>query len=263
MFEQILQELTETYRFRYVVYSHVITNLKLRYRRSALGFMWTVLAPMLNYLVIGLVFTVLMRNRRPDYFLYYFSGAVFFGIISGVLSRSTGIFLENEHFIKKIYLPKLVFVLSRVGIELVNFFLSASALITLGYITGMLHLSWHVVLTIIPVFLIALFLLGLSCILAVATVYFRDFLHIIPVIVQALFFVTPIIYDKSMVPEKFHWGFNFNPFYYFIEIFRQPLVDHTIPSLKMYIVPLVSSLVMLPLGLYIVKKFDNKIVFKL
>ncbi len=263
MIDQIIQELKETYRFRNVVYSNIQTNLKLRYRRSTLGFIWTVLAPMLNYVVIGLVFSVLMSGRRTDYFLYYFFGAVFFAIVSGVLSRAPFIFISNEHFIKKIYLPKLIFVLSTVGVELVNFFLSVSVLIFLGSVSGMLHLSWHVILTVIPIFLVACFLLGLSCILAVSTVYFRDFLHIIPVVVQAVFFATPIIYDKSMVPKEFHWCFIINPFYYFIEIFRQPLIDHAVPSYEMYLVPFVISFIMLPLGLYIIKIFDNKIIFKL
>lgn len=263
MFDQIIQELKETYRFRYVVYSHIKTNLKLRYRRSFLGFIWTVLAPMLNYLVIGLVFSVLMSGRKPNYFLYYFSGAVFFGIVSGVLNKATVVFIQNEHFIKKIYVPKLVFIFNGVGVELVNFFLSATALIFLGYISGLLHLSWHVLLTIIPVLLISLFLLGVSCLLAVATVYFRDFLHIVPVVIQALFFLTPVIYDKTMIPEKYYWCLDLNPIYYYTEIFRLPLIDHIVPSIHWYIVPVLSSFIMLPVGLLVVKKFDNKIVFKL
>lgn len=261
--EQVIFEFKEVYRFRYVVYSFVQTNLKLRYRRSALGFIWTVLAPMLHYIVIGLVFSVLMGNRRADYFVYYFSGALFFALITGVLNRAPMVFIANENFIKKIYIPKLTFILNAVSIELTNFLLSGTSLILLGILMGKFVLSPYIVLSLIPVFLAAVALLGLSCLLSVAAVYFRDLTHIIPVVIQAAFFATPVIYDESMIPLKYHWLITYNPAYYFLKLFRVPLLEQRLPDANSYGIATTFSVICLLLGLWVVKKFENKIVFKL
>lgn len=263
IYNQIKTEISEAYRFRYVTLAFVSTNLKLRYRRSSLGFIWTVLAPMLHYILIGCVFTLLMSQRRPDYFVYYFSGALFFAIIAGVLNKAPTIFIANEHFIKKIYIPKLTFVMNVVSIEVVNFFLSGTSLIILGILIGKFTPSFYVFLSFIPVILAALSLLGLTCIISVASVYFRDFIHIIPVIVQAAFFATPIVYDETMIPESYHWLIYYNPVYYFLKMFRMPLLEQTAAPLNYYVFGFCFSAACLIIGLLTVKKFDNRIVFKL
>lgn len=263
MLNSLKLECSEIYRFRYVTFSYIENTLKLRYRRSFLGFVWTVLAPMLNYLVMGLVFTFIMQNRIPNYFTYYFSGAVFFAIISSSLNRAPNFLLANEHFIKKIYLPKIIFVLNGTLYEVVNFILSASALIILGMFAGKLDLSWHSLLIVIPIFMIAFFLIGVGCLISVATVYFRDLIHIVPVLLQATFFLTPVIYEESMVPEAYRFLVKLNPFYYFLEIYRRPLVFHEVPELKYYLICLALSIVSLLSGLLVIKKFDNRIIFKL
>lgn len=263
LIQKIIHELNEAYRFRYVTISSVQNNLKLRYRRSFLGFIWTLLAPMLHYIVIGLVFNILMGQKRPDYFVYYFSGALFFAIISGVLNRAPMIFIANEHFIKKIYVPKFTFILNGVSIELTNFLLSTTSLVIIGIAFGYFHPSYMTIFSLLAVLQIALLLTGISCFISVLTVYFRDFVHIVPVIVQALFFITPVIYDQSMIPEKYHLLLKLNPFYYYLKMFRMPLLEGTIPNYTLYIYTSLFSLLVFFLGLMIIKIFDNKIVFKL
>lgn len=263
MFKEIKNELFEVYKFRYVTLSFVQTSLKLRYRRSFLGFIWTVLAPMLNYLVMGIVFTFLMHNTMPNYFAYYFSGAIFFAIISATLNRAPFFLISNEHYIKKIYIPKMLFVLNGTAYEIVNFFLSATSLILIGALTNHLSLSWHAVLTIIPLVLISVFLIGLGCLISIATVYFRDLMHIVPVLVQMSFFVTPVIYEKKAIPTEYHFLVDYNPLYYFLEIYRQPLIYHQIPPYYFYLFCFIISMVVGISGIYFIKIFDNRIVFKL
>jgi len=263
MFEEIKKELEDVYKYRYVVYSFVQTNLKLRYRRSYLGFIWTILAPMLNYLVMGIVFSFIMANRMPNYFIYYFSGAVFFAIISSTLSRAPAFLLGNEHYIKKIYVPKLIFILNGTIYEIANFVLSAVSLIILGMLFGKLDLSWHSFLIFIPIILISFFLIGIGTLIGIATVYFRDLMHVIPVIVQAAFFLTPVIYEKSMIPQEYQFLVDLNPFYYYLELYRLPLVYHQVPPMSYFVICTILSFVTFCFGLFMIKKYDNKIVFKL
>lgn len=262
-FSSMVYELKNVYKFRYVTFAFVSTSLKQKYRRSYLGFLWTVLTPMLHYLIMGLVFTVLMGNRRPDYFKYYFLGALFFAMISGVLNRSVSILIANENFIKKIYIPKLTFVLNAVGIELANFFLSASSLIFLGLIFGFFKVSPHILLSFFSVIIAAICLTGIACLFSLIAVYFRDFIGIVPVAIQAIFFTTPIIYDESMIPAKYNWLITYNPVYYFLKLFRGPLLDQTVPSIGEYAFAIIFSFLCLGIGLLTLIKFDNRIAFKL
>ena len=263
LLRRLKSNVQEIYKYRYVTYAYVMTNLKSRYRRSVLGFLWTVLAPMIHYVIMGLVFTVLLKTQIEDYFVYYFSGAIFFSVVSSTLNRAPVAFIQNEHFIKKIYLPKIIFVQNIVIYEVVNFILSAVALLILGMISGHLKLSFMVFASIIPILLVAVFLFGISSILSLATVYFRDLLHIIPAILQATFFATPIIYNKSMVPEKYHILIDINPLSYFLEAFRQPLLQHTFPDSQLLGLLALISLISFCVGFLIIEKFQNKIIFKL
>lgn len=259
----IKSEIKDIYRYRYVTFSFIQTNLRLRYRRSYLGFIWTVLAPLLNYLVIGLVFSFLMRSQMENFFAYYFSGAVLYAAFASTLNRAPHFLIGNEHFIKKIYLPKLIFVLNGTLYELANFCLSLIALTFLGAIFKQLHLSIYAPLALIPILMLPLFLVGLGSIISVATVYFRDLGHIVPVIIQSLFFATPILYPRSMFPPEYQFLIDLNPIYYFLETFRQPLIDGRIPDLKFYYVCFGLSIMSFAAGIILIKKFDNRIVFKL
>ncbi len=261
--EPLVQELADVWKYRYVVYSFVYTNVKIRYRRSYLGFLWTILAPLLHYAVIGVMMSMLLKNRMENFYAYYFSGAVFFSVINGVVGRAPFVMIQNEHFIKKIYLPKIIFLLNVVCYELTNFVLSSTALIGIGILSGAFHFHLTIPLAFLALVFLALFLLGVSSILSVVAVYFRDFTYITPVLLQAAFFVTPIAFNAEMLPEKARWLIWWNPLYYFLEMFRLPLVYGEVPAAKFYLVAGGLSLSMLMIGLLVLKKFDNRIVFKL
>jgi len=256
-------EISETVKYRQVISSFVNTSLKQRYRRSILGFGWSLLSPLLNYGVVAIVFSFTMRNAVPNYFLYMFSGAVLFSFISATIGHSPGIMLSNEHYIKKIYIPKLVFVLNIVLVEFVNFLLGFATLCFLGLIFHKIEIS--AALSILPLLigLSVLFLIGISIVISILTVFFRDIFHIIPVILQISFFATPILYEKSILPEKAQQLIYFNPFYYFIESFRYPLYHQALPPFSYLITVTVLSLLSLAFGLLVLKQCDNRIVFKL
>ncbi len=262
-FDKLRNSVLEIYKYRYVTYAFVTTNLRSRYRRSVLGFLWTVLAPMIHYIIMGLVFTVLLKTQIENYFVYYFSGAVFFAVVSSTLNRAPTAFIQNEHFIKKIYLPKIIFVQNVVIYEVVNFILSATSLLILGILSSKLQLSFVILTSILPIILVAIFLFGISAMISLATVYFRDLVHIVPAILQATFFATPIIYNKSMIPEKYHILIDINPLSYFLEAFRQPLLTNRPPDAGLLLGLTILSLTSFLIGFLLIDRFQNKIVFKL
>lgn len=261
---QVVQrEISEIWKYRWVVFSYVYTTTKIRYKRSYLGYFWTVLGPMTHYIMIGFVMGLLLKSRMDNYYVHYFTGALFFSIVAGILTKAPSVMLSNEHFIRKIYVPKAIFLLNVVSYELVNFTFSATGLLVLGLATGFLHLSWAFPISILGLGLTGLFLLGIAACLSVLTVYFRDFGHITPVLVQALFFLTPIAYNAEMLPPEYQWLPRVNPIYYFLEIVRRPLMDGQIPEPAFFIVAVSLSIGSLVVGAIILRIFDNKIIFKL
>lgn len=263
MLKYITSEIKNCYRFRFVTMAFVSSNLKHRYRRSVLGFVWTVLAPFLHYLVMGLVFSAVTKSNVPNFFAYYFTGAVFFSIVSTVITKSTIVFIGNEHFLKKIYLPKLLFVENAIIYEFANFLLTLISLFLLGNIFGQLEIGWPLLL--LPFFFVVLFLflIGISIIVAIGTVYFRDLLNIVPVVLQALFFATPIFYSIQDMPAKYQGFLSMNPLNSFLDVFRSLIFHSQIPNLNNVVVMLVYSLASLLIGILLLYKFENRIVFRL
>lgn len=260
---EIKNNITKTFYYRYVTLSHIEITLRLRYRRSILGFIWTVLAPLLQYLVIGIVFWYASKSQTENYFAYFFTGSVVFNIFSLTLTRAPAVMLSNEHFIKKIYLPKMIYVLNLVLYEIVNFLLSSAALLILGLITMQFHLSWAVLFLPVALLIIIPALFGVCCFLGVAGVYFRDLNYILPPLMQAAFFLTPIAYTIDILPVKIQKIVMLNPFYYFVELIRIPIVNQNLPDIHLIFFSAMISIVSFILGLWSIYKFDNRIVFKL
>lgn len=263
LIQGIIKELSETFRFRYVVLNFVRSTLKLRYQRTVLGFIWSVLGPMMHYLVVGLVFSYTMRGAIPNYAAFMFAGALYYNVISGVTLRAPGILISNEHFIKKIYIPKLVFVLDTVFVELVNFTLGMVALLILGLIFNRVSFSYHFIFIPFAILLATFLTVGLGAIFAVAGVYFRDLAHIVPVVMQATFFLTPVIYKIDFMPPKVQMLIHLNPLYYFVEIFRDPIIYNIWPRLDFVVLCSLLAVGTLGVGLALLKTFENKIVFRL
>ena len=259
----ILNELKATFRYRYVVYNYVYYSLKQRYTHSTLGFLWAILLPLLQNLIMGVVFFYLMRIDMPNYLVYLFTGSVIYNIMGNVIIQSPAIMLNNENFIKKIYVPKLVFVLQVVLLEIVNFILTLLSLIILGILFSKLSLSPYYLFLPVPIVLIVLFLVGIAIILSIANIYFRDLSYIVPVVMQAAFFLTPVLYPMSMVPETLRKVIQMNPLYYFVEIFRSTILNNQFPQWNYLLICAAMAFAAFSAGLFLLNKYNNKIVFKL
>ncbi len=261
--KDLFAEVKELYRFRWVTFSFVRSTLLLRYRRSILGFFWSLLNPILNYIVVGMVFYLLSRGLTPNYFVYMFTGSAIFNLISVTTNASPLIMISNEHYIKKIYLPKTLFIANTILFELVNFIFSLLALLILGLIWGKLSLSWSLLSIPFVLFFILLLNFGIASFLSVTTVFFRDFIHITPIVTQATFFATPILYTLELIPPQYQSLMKFNPFFHVVKCFREPLYSGELAGPINYAVLILGSLTVFFLGFWVLKKNENKIVFRL
>lgn len=240
-------EFVEAWRYRDLVLQFISRDIRTRYKRSALGIVWTMLNPLLMMLVLTLVFSNLFRFDLPYYPVYLLSAMVLWTFVSQTTTAAMEHLLWAGPLLSKIYVPKTVFALAAVGEGLVNLALSLVPLALIMLIVG-IPFHWTVVVLPIPIALAALFALGLGLLLSTLAAYFRDVVQMYQVLLAAWYFLTPIIYPRSIVPEAYHWLFSLNPAYHLIEAFRLPIYLGAVGGWRTYLGAGLATTVMFVVG---------------
>lgn len=262
MIKTIYMHWLELQKFAPVLRQLVRQQLILRYRRTALGYLWTLINPLLMMSVTAIVFATLFKVELKTFAIFLFAGMIPWNFFNSAVVQSSTAFISNESLIKKIYLPKLLFPLSvSLGI-LIDSFLSFIALFLIIILLGG-ALSWSLIFLPIAFMLLFFFTFGLALIISVATVFFRDLQYIMTVAMQALFFLTPVIYNKQMLAGKIAWLVSMNPVASYIELFRAPLVEAMFPSLSVIINAIFFALLSMAFGVAIFIRYEKKVVFRL
>ena len=252
----------ELYGSRAVLSQLVAQQLILRYRRTVLGYLWTLVNPLLMMSVMALVFATLFKADLKTFVVFLFSAMIPWNFFSAVVTQSGTSFINNEGLIKKIYLPKAIFPLSIAFALFIDSALSFLALFAIIAVIGG-SLSWAVLFIPVAYMLLFFFALGIGLIVSVATVFFRDLQHVILIAMQGLFFLTPILYKRDALGGKVSWLVDFNPVVPFIELFRAPLFLANMPSHSVIIQATVLSISAMTVGLFIFLHQQKKIVFRL
>lgn len=195
-FEQI-------WAYRFLLSNLVLRDLKLRYKNSVLGFLWSLVNPMLLMLVFTVVFTVMLPNLSvPKYPVFVMCGVLPWNFFSTAVMSSIHAVPQNGHLIKKVYFPLEILPLSTVLSNFVNFCL---AFIVLFVMVLVFRVPVRPAILLLPVIMLVqlLFTSGVSMFLATLNVFYRDTGVIMEVLMQAWFFLTPVFYPLEMLPE---WG---------------------------------------------------------
>lgn len=258
----VRDDLRQLVRFRAVIQNMVVQELRIRYHRSVLGFCWTLINPIMMMVTLTVVFSALMRSAAPDYALHLFSGMVPWILFSSTVSESAFCIIANEGLIRKIFLPKLVFPVTRLLIGLVTFVLSMAALFLLLMPLGA-RFSWAMLMLPVATLLFAMFTLGLSLVVATANTFYRDCSHLIAVFLQAWYFATPIIYELKMFRPEVHWRFWLNPAYPFIRMFQVIIVERHCPDLGTLTLAVGIAAATLGVGYAAFKSYEDKLIFRL
>jgi lipopolysaccharide transport system permease protein len=198
----------------------VSRDIKLKYRRSILGYLWSILNPLLTMVIMTIVFSAMFARGIENFSVYLLSGSLLFSFMSGAVSRAIPSVLGAAALLKKIYVPKYIFTLASVTSELVTLLFSLGALLVVIIVTGV-PFTWRFFLIPVPIVELYVFCIGLGLFLAQATVFFRDVQYLWGVFSTAWMYLTPIFYPVSMLPEHIRFGVtHFNPLYYYIAQFR-------------------------------------------
>ncbi len=264
----------------YQKYKNLLTeltrkNVRLKYRNSWLGIFWSFLQPLLNMIVLSVVFGALFGRKNPEYAcypIYLFSGRLIFEFFSTATKQAMLSFRKNAAIIKKVYVPKYMYPLSSIFSTFVNFAISLLCFVTVWIFfrtTGIsggseITITWHALFFFVPMFLALVFSTGVGLILSVITVFFKDIEYIWDVVTRLLLYMVPILYPLSKITS--HWIrviIKINPLYSFIELFRQSVLYGQIFSWRMLLYAFATSTLVLIVGILIFNWKSDELVFHL
>jgi len=233
-------------------------EITLRYKRTYLGFLWSLLNPLLTGLVLFVAFNIFMRFETENFALFLMAALFPWTWFSASVIMSSGALTGNVSLIKKVIFPKHFLLLATITAQLVNFIFSLPVLVGLTYYYGSApSLNW---LIGIPVLVIVQFAIiyGLSLLLSIANAFFRDLEYIVIVLIGLLFWMTPIIYPLEAVPEEYRSLLVMNPVTYLMQAWRDLFFNNMLNWHNIFISMITAAVVLLA-GLVIFKKLDKKL----
>jgi ABC-type polysaccharide/polyol phosphate export permease len=247
-------------RYRDLVMTLVARELKVRYRRSLIGFVWTMLQPLLMMLVFYMVFSKLFRFNLPRYPVYALAGILFWNFFSQSIVSSMNSLRGNAPLLQKLPVPRAVFPIATVISGVVNLLF---ALIPTLLIVIFLERTLSPALLFLPVsiLLAALFTLGAGLLLSPLAVFFSDVVELIGVLLTVLMYLTPVFYPMAILPDNVRWVVRYNPVRSILEVFRDPIHYGKIPPLEHLAVSGGIAAVALALGAFAFRRSSDRIPF--
>ncbi len=237
-------------------------DLKVKYKRSVLGYFWSLLSPLMMMMILSYVFSHAFKTDMEYFPLYIISGNVLFTFFNDSTNYAMHSITGNGELIKKVYIPKYIFPLSNVLSSFVTALFSLMAvLIVMVFLRVPFH--WQILLVPIPIFFEFVFCVGVGLILAALSVYFRDINHLYGVLTLAWMYGTPIFYPIDSVPERVARLIKLNPLYNYINFFRLLTMKGYIPGINTWIACIVSSLISLFIGIILFKKMQRNFILYL
>lgn len=243
----------------FILKTLVSKDFKLKYRRSFLGVLWSVLNPLLMMVVMSAVFSYMFRFSIPNYPLYLILGQILFTLMSDATGAAMSSIIDAAGLIKKIRVEKMLFPLEKACFSMVNFLFSAiAAVIVMVYF----QIFPTINILFLPVLLICvlLFSIGLGLILASLAVFFRDTIHLWGVILTAWTYATPIFYPLDLLPPGLITAMEFNPMYQYITYFRDIMMNGITPSLEQNLICIGMAVLTFIVGFIVFRKTEHKFI---
>ncbi len=253
-----------------------LRELRGKYKRSVLGWTWSLLNPLSTVLIYSLVFAFFLKIEPPvgdpsglhNFALFLLCGLLVWNFLSATVNESMGALLGNGNLIKKVYFPREVLIVATVAALLVSFLIELSVLLViLAFFGNAAAFAWIPMLLVL-VAIQTVFVLGIGLVLSVANVYFRDLKHLVTILLQALFYTAPIVYPLYLVPKEatvFGWEiplrtlYELNPVVAFIGCYRNVLYDLRFPPVVDLLYIVAWAGVSITVGLWVFSRLDGRL----
>ena len=226
--------MAEHLRYIWLLEELVKRDLKIKYRRSILGYLWSILNPLLMMIVLTIVFSNLFKFDIPNYPLYLLTGQLLFSFFSDATLQSMNSIVTGASLIKKVYLPKYIFPVSRILSSFVTMIFSLLALVIVMIVTDS---SFYITLFMLPLALLYIFIFsfGAGLILSVLVVYFRDVEYLYNVFLTVFMYMSPIIYPITIVPDWIKNIILLNPMTSYVDFFRDCVMYGQWPPFQLHL----------------------------
>ena len=239
----------------------IIRDIKIKYRRSYLGYIWSILNPLMTMTVLVIVFSQLFKRFDIDNFpLYLISGQIIFSFMAEATNMAVSSISNNASLIKKTYVPKYIFTLSKVGSSLVNLLFSMGALLLVMLFTKATF-SWNLLFFPFLVLQVFVFVLGVGLLLASMSVFFRDIQYLWGVILPMWMYLTPIFYPVSIIPESYRELYKMlNPMYWYVTQSRDIIVHARFPDTQLILMGSLFAIAVLCFGAWVFNKKQDEFI---
>jgi lipopolysaccharide transport system permease protein len=250
-------DLHELWEYRELLYSFVSRDVKIRYKQTALGFLWAIIQPLFLMVVFSLFFGRLAKipSEGIPYPLFSFAALIPWTLFAEGLTRSTTSMVQNAGIMTKVYFPRLIMPLSGILSPLVDF--------TIAFVILLLMMAYYGFIPTIAIILLPLFVLlaimtsfAVGLWLSSLNVKYRDFQYTIPFLIQVWLYSSPVVYPSSLIPEQFRLLYGLNPMAGVIEGFRWALLG-TNPPGAMILISVGVVVLLLVGGLFYFKRMEQ------
>ena len=246
--ERVGETLKEIWAYRTMIRSLVHKDLRGRYQASVLGFLWTFIVPLCQLLVYTVVFSIILRSQMERFYLYLFVALIPWNFFSACLTTGSGCIVDQGSLVNKIYFPREVVPIAYVTASFVNMLYCGIIVVAVCLLSGVRFSLAG--LACLPLVMLNqyMFVLGVTMITSAVNVYFRDLEHILGILSMAWMFMTPIMYDMSIVPERLRPLFHLNPMTGIVMSYRDILYWGSAPEAGQLAISGAVGLVILAAG---------------
>lgn len=249
-------------RYSFLMKQLILRDFKVKYKRSVLGIVWSLLYPVLMMAVMAMVFSNMFKFQVEgvNYLVYLMTGLVMFNYFSEASNTAMTSVVTNFSLINKVYIPKYIFPIAKTLFVGINFVLTLIPLLVIILVTGSTINIWYLLLPYIFLCML-LFTMGIGLFLSAVSVFLRDMFYIYGIILTIWNYVTPVFYDISIIPEMLQPLFKLNPLYIFITGARSIILFGTPPTIVELLSMLFVALLMLTVGSIVFKKNQDKFIY--
>ncbi len=252
-----MKTLKDLYYYRELLKSNIKKDLRGKYKKSILGFLWTLINPLLTVLIYAIIFPHIMKNHTDNYWLFLLCGMFAWNWFIACIHQGVVSITNNEYLLKKVKFPAIILPLSIVTSELINYLITCLIILSCLIIFNV-GISWHLIFLPLIVLVQYLFTLGIVFLISALNKYAKDIENISIFVVNLLFYLTPILYTVNSFPNWRLIIFKLNVFTYLINSYRDVFFYHQIPDLQALIIILIISLIFTIISYVIFNKLSKK-----
>lgn len=247
-------------KYKDLFFELIKKDINLKYKNSYLGVLWSLLNPLLMMIVLTIIFSEIFRNNIENFPVYVLTGRMLYSFFSESTNFAMNSIISNSQLIRKVYVPKYFFPLSRVCSSFITSLISLIPIVLVMIITGV-QFSYYNFLIIIPLILLLVIAMGAGMILSTVFVFFRDMGHLYSVVLMILMYMTPIFYPASIIPDKYHWIIELNPLYPLLKMFRDVLMYGQMFDWSELLISSVYAVIYFLIGIFVFYKKQDRFIF--